>query len=141
MLSKTIELLSTSLVAQKKEAIKKKAWLCSACLELFLAQLRLLQLVTTCSRLFPFSKAMVSQNVSTCKFMLDIVTKWDNFLCCKPGEMALQSRTGITKQGNFYYKVGKTLSQSGVGITKWDFITKQGSTCIISFQKTFLVSY
>ena len=45
---------------------------------------------------------------------------------CKPGEVTLQGRKGITKWANFYYKVGQTLSQSGVGITKWDIYYKIG---------------
>ena len=106
MLSKTIELLSTSLVAQKKEAIKKKlgfVLLVWSCFWLNCACSSLLRLVPDC---FHFQK------------------RWFHrmFRLANSCQILLQSgaTSCVVNQGKWHYKVGQVLQSRAIFITKWE---------------------
>ena len=104
----------------------KETFLCSTCLELFLARSNLFKPATTYYWFFHFLQVTKFQNVLTYKFTINqllqrsasVIISGTTFLNYKAGQMVLQRRAGSTKYGNFYYKVGKLLLQGGTTITK-----------------------
>ena len=93
---------------------RKKSFLCSTCLELFLACSSLFKLAVACYWLLHFLQATASQNVLTYKFTLNqllrrsasVIIKQDSFF-------ELQSET------QRYYKVGQVLESRVIFVTKW----------------------
>ena len=103
----------------------KEAFLCSNCLELFMARPSVFKLAMGCYWLFHFLQATKSQNVLTYKFTVNqllqksaSVISGTALLNYKERQMELQSWADNTKKGNFCYKVGQLLLQGGSRITK-----------------------
>ena len=93
---------------------RKNSFLCSTCLEFFLACSSLFKLAVACYWLLHFLQATASQNVLTYKFTLNqllrrsasVIIKQDSFF-------ELQSET------QRYYKVGQVLESRAIFVTKW----------------------
>ena len=90
-------------------------FLCSTCLELFLARSSLFQLAMVCSASFHFLQVTAPQDFSTCNFTMnqlyvDFITKncKRHYKVGQVGQV-LQIGTGITKRDNFYLKVRQSL--------------------------------
>ena len=94
----------------------KETFLCSTCLELFLACSSLFKPAITCYWLFHFLQKTKSQNVLTYKFTV-------NQLLQKSASVIISGTAFLNyklAQMVWYYKAGQVIQSRAIFITKWD---------------------
>ena len=62
------------------------------------------------------------------------VTNWGSFFYYKLGKTLLQTGAAITNQGNCYYKLGQNVLHTGAGITNQGNYYKLGQNNILLLQ-------